>query len=85
MDYLYFCCLTAMQNRNEFSSNIILPLALTALLFVFLYSTVKSSDLVSNKDYFISGSFNTGSALYSSKENHFSVAKKQKLENPAKK
>jgi LPS-assembly protein len=81
MDYLYFCCLTAMQNRNEFSSNIILPLALTALLFVFVYSTVKSSDIVSNKDYFISGSFNTGSALYSSKENHFSVAKKQKFEN----
>ena len=81
MDYLYFCCLTAMQNRNEISSYNILPFALAAFLFVFACSGVKSSGLSSNKDYFNPGFNNPGSELISSKENHFSVAKKQKLIN----
>ncbi|MDE3182100.1 MAG: LPS-assembly protein LptD [Bacteroidota bacterium] len=70
-----------MQNRNEIRSKNILPFTLTAFLFVFLYSAVKSSDLSSNKDYFFSGLNNPPSELFSSKENHFSVAKKQKLIN----
>ena len=70
-----------MQNRNEISTINILPFALTACLFVFAYSGVKSSGLSSNKDYFNPGFNNPFSELISSKENHFSVAKKQKLIN----
>ncbi|MEO9144879.1 MAG: putative LPS assembly protein LptD, partial [Ginsengibacter sp.] len=79
MDYLYFCCLTAMQYRNEIKAINILPLALTAFLLVFLYSTVKSSDLNSKNGYLIAGPPKTGSELFSSKKDHFSVAKKQKF------
>ncbi|HSN07905.1 MAG TPA: hypothetical protein VLS85_02650, partial [Hanamia sp.] len=48
---------------------------------MFAYSGVKSSGLSSNKDYFNPGFNNPFSELISSKENHFSVAKKQKLIN----
>ena len=79
MEYLYFCCLTAMQNRNEIRSINILPFALTAFLLVFLYPAVKSSDLSSKREYSIPGFPKTSSELFSSKNDHFSVAKKQKF------
>ncbi len=81
MDYLYFCCLTAMQNRNEISHKNILPFAFTAFLFLFANSAVKSSGQNSKKIIFSCGSNNSISELFSSKENHFFVAKKQKFSN----
>jgi len=66
-----------MQNRNEIRSINILPLALTAFLFVCVYSTVKSSDLDPKPGYLISSSYKTGSESFPSKKNHFFVAKKQ--------
>ena len=68
-----------MQNRNEFSPKNILPYALTAILFVFLISAVKSNGLNSKKNYSYSKLNNSYSTLSSSKENHFSVAKKRKF------
>ncbi len=70
-----------MQNRNEISSSNILPVAITAFLVVFLNSAVNSSGLDFIKEFVINGSNKPGLELFSSKENHFSVAKKQKLIN----
>lgn len=76
-----FLFLTAMQNRNEFNLKNILPFALTAFLFLYANSPVKSSGHSSIKDFFLSGFNNSRKELFSSKKNLFSVAKKQKFEN----
>jgi len=70
-----------MQNRNEFSSKNILPYAFTAILFVLFISAVKSSGLNSTKKHFYSNLDNNPSTQFPSKENHFSVAKKQNFLN----
>ena len=70
-----------MQNRNEINLKNILPVALTAFVFLFANSAVKSSGQTSKKDILFSGSNNSGKELFSSKKNHFSVAKKQKFSN----
>lgn len=74
-----------MQNRNEICLKNILPFALTAFLFLFANSAVKSNGRNSKKVIFSRVIFSSGSnnsiELFSSKENHFFVAKKQKFLN----
>lgn len=70
-----------MQNRNEICPKNILPFALTAFLFLFANAAVKSKDHVSQKHIFSGGFNNPGAQLISSKENIFSVSKKQKFSN----
>src|SRR5690242_5605269 len=70
-----------MQNRNEICPKNILPFALTAFLFFFGITAVKSKDHVSQKHFFSGGINNSGPQLISSKENIFSVSKKQKFSN----
>ncbi|MEO9100470.1 MAG: putative LPS assembly protein LptD [Ginsengibacter sp.] len=75
-----------MQNRNEFTSKNILPFAIIAILFVLLISAIKSNGLNSKRNYFYSTLNNpystplhnpSSTLVFPSKENHFSVAKKQ--------
>ncbi|HEY5369469.1 MAG TPA: putative LPS assembly protein LptD, partial [Hanamia sp.] len=80
MDYLYFCCLTAMQNRNKFSSKSLLPIAFTATLVILILSTVSinGKNILNDNPYKVRNVFiNNSSKNIQSKKNHFSVAKKR--------
>ncbi|MEO9021416.1 MAG: putative LPS assembly protein LptD [Ginsengibacter sp.] len=78
MDYLYFCCLTAMEIINKFSAKIFSTLAFVAILFVF--------SIEGNSKNFLSPSithvFSQNSPdTIPSKKTLFSVAEKQKFLN----
>lgn len=78
MDYLYFCCLSAMDIKNKFSPKKFSAIAFTAILFVLIFASVDSSGK-KVKEY---PNFNTPSSkLIPSKKDHFCVAKKQKFLN----
>ncbi len=80
MDYLYFCCVTAMQNRHKFSSKSFLPVAFTAILVLLILSTATSNgrNVLNDKLYNFRNDFiNHSSPTIQSKKNHFSVAKKR--------
>jgi len=66
-----------MYKKNKLSSKKISPFAFTAILFVLIISSVDSSSGNFLKGYH--SNFNLSSKIISSKEKHFSVAKKQKL------
>lgn len=76
MDYLYFCCLTAMQNINKLNSKHFSIVAVIAILFVLTEESSGKNPISSLIHHSLTlNSYN----LISSKENHFSVAEKQNL------
>ena len=80
MDYLYFCCLTAMQDKNKFSSKTPFKIAFIAIFFVLLLFTLHvNSKNIFKENFCRSGSvsFDNPSSKIQSKKKHFSVSKKR--------
>ena len=80
MDYLYFCCLTAMQNRNKFNSKSLYLTAFIAITFLLILFTLHSNgkNVLNDNFYNVKNVLaNNSLPIIQSKKNHFYVAKKR--------